>query len=81
MRLDKYLKTARLFKRRAVAREVLREGLVTVNGRLAKPSTTVRPGDVVTIKLGPRTISFEVIAINEHVTAEEAPTLYKMLTE
>ncbi len=80
MRLDKYLKVARLFKRRTVAQEVLREGLVTVNGRLAKPATSVGPGDVVTVKLGPRTISFEILVTKEHVTLEDAPSLYRMLT-
>ncbi|MEW6173196.1 MAG: RNA-binding S4 domain-containing protein [Bacillota bacterium] len=81
MRIDKYLKIARLFKRRTVAQEVLREGLVTVNGRTAKPSTEVGPGDVVSINLGPKTITVEVLAVSEHITAKEAPSLYKVLSE
>jgi ribosomal 50S subunit-recycling heat shock protein len=80
VRLDKYLKVTRLFKRRTVAQEVLREGLVTVNGRSAKPATRVGPGDVVTVKLGPKTISFEILVIKEHVASEDASSLYKMLT-
>ena len=33
MRLDKYLKVARLIKRRTVANEACDNGLVTVNGK------------------------------------------------
>lgn len=79
MRLDKFLKVARLFKRRTVAQELLREGLVTVNGRPAKPATHVKPGDVVTISLGSRTVRFEVLQLSEHAVAKEAPDLYRIL--
>lgn len=81
MRLDKFLKVARLFKRRALAQEILREGLVTVNGRPAKPATRVKPGDVVVISLGNRIIKFEVVSLRTHVTAGEARSLYRLLED
>ncbi|HIE13406.1 MAG TPA: RNA-binding S4 domain-containing protein [Desulfotomaculum sp.] len=81
MRLDKFLKVARLFKRRTVAREVLREGLVSVNGRTAKPATHVKPGDIVTVTLGFRTVRFEVLRLSEHTTTKEAPSLYRILSD
>ena len=46
MRLDKYLKVSRIIKRRTVASEACDQGKVTVNGKVAKPSTTVKEGDI-----------------------------------
>ena len=39
MRLDKYLKTARILKRREAAKELALAGRIWVNDRIAKPST------------------------------------------
>ena len=39
MRLDKYLKTARILKRREAAKELALQGRIWVNERVAKPST------------------------------------------
>ena len=47
MRLDKYLKVSRIIKRRTVAKEASEGGRVTLNGKVAKPSTEVREGDVI----------------------------------
>jgi len=81
VRLDKFLKVSRLIPRRAVAQDVLREGLVTVNGRPAKPATRVKPGDIVVISLGQRIIKFEVVGEAQYVTAKEAPGLYRLLED
>lgn len=42
MRLDKYLKTARILKRRTVSKELADQERVYVNGKIAKPSTDVK---------------------------------------
>ena len=47
MRLDKYLKISRLIKRRTVANEACDNGRVTLNGRVARASAEVKPGDVI----------------------------------
>lgn len=51
MRLDKFLQVTGLIKRRAVAHEACRRGLVAVNGRAAKPTRTVAAGDVIRLDL------------------------------
>lgn len=51
MRLDKFLKVTNLLKRRTVANEVADEGAIKVNGKVAKPSYTVKNGDIITIDL------------------------------
>ena len=50
MRLDKYLKVSRLIKRRTVANEACDGERVTVNGRQAKASYQVKPGDVIAVR-------------------------------
>ena len=49
MRLDKYLKVARLIKRRTVANDACDGQRVMVNGREAKASYQVKVGDVLEI--------------------------------
>ena len=55
MRLDKYLKVSRLIKRRTVANEACDNGRISVNGKVAKASYEVKPGDRIEITLGQRT--------------------------
>ncbi len=56
MRIDKYLKVARLIKRRSVANEACDQGRITVNGRVVKASYDVKENDIIEIKMGERII-------------------------
>ena len=47
MRLDKYLKVARIIKRRTVANEACDNERVTVNGRVQRASYDVKVGDII----------------------------------
>lgn len=49
MRLDLFLKKTRIIKRRTVAKKLIEEGLVKVNGRLSKPSKTIHPEMIIEI--------------------------------
>ena len=77
MRLDKFLKVSRLIKRRTVANEACDNARVTVNGRPAKASYDVKPGDVLRIAFGQRTLAVEVLAVEETVRQSDAGTLYR----
>ena len=77
MRLDKYLKVSRLIKRRTVANEACDAGRVTANGRPVKASYDVKPGDVLELRFGERTVRVEVLAVDEHANKAEAPALYR----
>ena len=79
MRLDKYLKVSRIIKRRTVASEACDHGKVTVNGKVAKPSTTVKEGDILEITFGERTMKAEILTIAEHVLKGDAQGMYKVL--
>jgi ribosome-associated heat shock protein Hsp15 len=53
MRIDKWLRAARLSKTRALAAEAVKSGRVHVNGVTAKPSKEVKPGDRLELRTGP----------------------------
>lgn len=80
MRLDKYLKTARLIKRRTVANEACDNGLVMVNGKPARASYEVKVGDVLSLRFGVRTLTVEVLAASENVRQADAAGLYREIT-
>jgi ribosomal 50S subunit-recycling heat shock protein len=81
MRLDKYLKVSRLIKRRTVAKDVSEQGRVWLNGREAKPSATVKPGDELKIQFGQKLVTVRVERVSETVRKEEAGDMYTVLKE
>ena len=62
MRLDDYLSTVGIVKRRTVAKELGTSGMIEVNGRRVKPAYEVKTGDIVRIK-GTRPCTAEVLDI------------------
>ena len=77
MRLDKYLKVSRLIKRRTVANEACDAERVTVNGRVARASYDVKEGDVTAIRFGERTLTVEVLSVQESVGKAGASLMYR----
>ncbi|HNX28856.1 MAG TPA: RNA-binding S4 domain-containing protein [Syntrophomonadaceae bacterium] len=77
MRLDKFLKTARIIKRRTVAKDFALSERIMINGRVAKPSSLVKAGDIVTLRIGERQMVFEILAVKENIKASEAKELYR----
>ena len=65
MRLDKFLKVSRLIKRRTVANEACDSSRVTVNGKIVKPSYTVKVGDELTIMFGTKLITVRVLDLKD----------------
>ncbi len=79
MRLDKYLKVARLIKRRTVAQDACKGDRVTVNGREVKPAYRVKVGDIIEITFHNKSTKVQVCAIAEHVGADQADSLYTVI--
>lgn len=79
MRLDKYLKVARIIKRRTVANDACDASHVSVNGRPAKASYDVKINDVIEVGFGGRTLRVRVLAVKETVGKNEAPLLYEVI--
>ena len=81
MRLDKYLKVARILKRREAAKELALQDLVWINGRLAKPSSEVEVGDEIRLKFGYRMLTIKVEDIQKQVSKQNAALLFSVISE
>jgi len=81
-RLDKWLWYARLLKSRTLAAHLVQHGKVRVNRvRAAKPSHTVRAGDVLTVALRGNVQVLKVLAPGvRRGPPAEARSLYEVLT-
>ena len=63
-RVDQWLWFARITRSRTLAQEMIARGKVRVNRiKIDKPSTLVKPGDVLTLVVGPAVRSLEILAI------------------
>ena len=77
MRLDKYLKVSRIIKRRTVAKEQIDKGNVLLNSKIAKASSEVKIGDILTlVKLEK---SYKVVNIYQSATEAKALEMYEEL--
>ena len=81
MRLDKYLKVARIIKRRTVANNACDAERVKVNGKDAKASYQVKIGDVIELTMGDKTVKIRVTDVKAYTKKDEAATLYELITE
>jgi len=79
MRLDKYLKNARLIKRRTIANEACDAGKVVVNGKVARASYDVKEGDVIEIQMGAKPVKVRVLVVSEHATKADAAQMYTVI--
>lgn len=79
MRIDKYLKVSRLIKRRTVANEVADAGRILVNGKSAKASYAVKPGDVIEITFGNRPVKVRVLSTEPPAGKDVAREMYELL--
>ena len=81
MRIDKYLKVARILKRRQVAKELADADRLFVNGRKVKAAYEVKTGDEITIVFGHRELKVKVLDIKEHIKKEDSATLYMIVDD
>lgn len=79
MRLDKYLKVARIIKRRTVANDACDTEHVEVNGRRAKASYDVKVGDVISVTFGERTLNIRVLEVKDSVAKADAQSMYEVI--
>ncbi len=80
-RLDKWLWSVRVYKTRAEAAAVCRNGRVQVNGLDAKPGRDVHVGETVTAKVGMVTRTLKVLGIpRSRVGAKLLPEFMQDLT-
>lgn len=81
MRLDKFLKVSRIIKRRTLSREMSVSSRVKVNGKVAKPSTKLKIGDIIEIEFGRSILTVKVKELREHVLKDDSSMLYEIIDE
>lgn len=81
MRLDKYLKTARILKRRTVSKELADQQRVFVNNKVAKPSTDVKVNDIIKVEFGHRELTVRVLMIQKQVSKKDAALMFEVVEE
>ncbi|SFV74718.1 Ribosome-associated heat shock protein implicated in the recycling of the 50S subunit (S4 paralog) [hydrothermal vent metagenome] len=63
MRIDKFLNSVNITKRRSIAQDMLANQVVLLNDKIAKASKQVEVGDIITLHYLDKTIKYEVLKI------------------
>lgn len=63
MRIDKFLNSVNITKRRSIAQDMIKNGVVLINGVVAKSSKNVEVGSVITINYLESSKKYEVLQI------------------
>ena len=81
IRLDKFLKLARLVKRRSVAQEMIELGAVRLEGRTCKPAAEVREGSVLEVAYMNRVLKVRVLCAEEALLKRPGTTAWEQMVE
>jgi len=63
LRIDKFLNSVNITKRRAVSEDMCRNGVVEINEKVVKAAKDVKVGDKITINYLQKSVSYEVLQI------------------
>jgi ribosomal 50S subunit-recycling heat shock protein len=82
LRLDKFLKISLIFKTRSSGEKTIEEGNVLINDKMAKPSSNIKIGDILTIRTSLKKTNYKILQIAEkNVSKKDARELYEILNE
>jgi ribosomal 50S subunit-recycling heat shock protein len=81
MRIDQYLKIARLVKRRPVSKALADQQRVLINGKAAKPAADVKISDTVDLYFGHRHLKVKVLELADSIKKAQSMTLYEILID
>ena len=79
MRIDKFLKNARIIKRRTIAKAACEGQRISINEKIAKAGDRVSPGDIVSIRFGDKEQKIEILELLEHAPKDRALDMYREL--
>lgn len=65
VRVDKWLWAVRIFKTRSKATNACKNGSVKIGDQLLKPSSEIKPGDVITVRKNQLNLQLKVIQLLE----------------
>ncbi len=63
MRIDKFLNSVNITKRRAISEDMCKSGIVSINNKVAKPAKDVKIGDIIKVKYLEKIETYEVLQI------------------
>lgn len=72
MRIDKFINTVNIVKRRSVAADMIEHGVVFLNGLAVKASKEVKVGDIIEIRYLESTKRYEALKIPTTKTIPKA---------
>jgi len=72
LRIDKFINTVNIVKRRTIANDMLDHGVVFLNGAAVKPSKEVKVGDTLEIRYLEETKRYEVLQLPTTKTIPKA---------
>lgn len=81
MRIDKYLKVARIIKRRSIAKELADNERIFINDKLAKASSNIKIDDLITVVFGNKKITVKVLELKQQANKEDAQTMFALVQE
>ena len=82
MRVDLALKYLCLAKSRSSVKTLCDKQLITINGRVAKPSATLHIDDTLTLELQSRQLTIRVVGIpGKQLSKSIAPSYYDVVTD
>jgi ribosome-associated heat shock protein Hsp15 len=82
MRIDLVLKRLCLLKSRSAAKALCEKHAILIQSKPAKPASTVKAGDRITIHYPSRTLSLSVLDLpDKQLSKSAAPTYYQVIRE
>ncbi|MCR4561731.1 MAG: RNA-binding S4 domain-containing protein [Bacilli bacterium] len=81
MRIDKFLKVSRIIKRRETAKNLCDDGDISINGKIAKPMSEVKEGDILVLQIGKNTITAKILQVKEFATKDQAKAMYEIIDD
>ncbi|MBQ2607679.1 MAG: RNA-binding S4 domain-containing protein [Paludibacteraceae bacterium] len=66
VRVDKFLWAMRIYKTRSIAADACKNGRITTSGVQLKPSRTFKIGDTFSVRKGPVTFTYRILALTEN---------------
>lgn len=82
MRLDVFLNKCCIVRRRSEAKRACDNGIVTVDGQVAKASRILQAGQTVCIEFTDRFLEFEIIDVPKgNVSRKQAPDFYHIVRD
>jgi ribosome-associated heat shock protein Hsp15 len=63
VRIDKFLNSVNITKRRAISEDMCKNGVVKINDTVVKPAKDVKIGDIIEITYLQKVIKYEVLQI------------------